>query len=90
MITAKVGRRGQITLPCAIREQLAVEEGQRVAFVIEGGKVTLYPLNQTLLDLRGIVPVTGPQDFEAIRDTVRRKQAANTALESDDNDARIR
>ena len=87
MITAKVGRRGQITLPSAIRERLAVKEGQRVAFVIEGGQVTLYPLNQTLLDLRGIVAVDGPQDFETIRETVRRRHAASTASESDDHDA---
>lgn len=89
MITAKVGRRGQITLPRAIRRRLAVEEGQHVAFVIQGGQVTLYPLNQTLLGQRGMVAVDGPQDFEAIRETVRRKPAAGPASKSDD-DTRIR
>ena len=84
MITAKVGRRGQITLPSAVRKRLAVEEGQRVAFVLEGGQVRLYALNQTLLDLRGIVTVDGPQDFEEIRATVRSRHAESAASESDD------
>ena len=87
MITAKVGRRGQITLPSTIRKRLGVDDGQRVAFVIQNGQVTLYPLNQTLLDLRGIVPVDGPQDFESIRRTVRRKHAAAIASEIDNDDA---
>ena len=87
MITAKVGRRGQITLPSEIRRRLAIEEGQRVAFVIQDGRVTLYPLNQTLFDLRGMVPVDAPQDFEAIRETVLRKRAARTAAYSDDHES---
>ena len=84
MITAKVGRRGQITLPSAVRKRLAVEEGQRVAFVIQDGQITLYPLNQTLLDLRGIVAVDGPQDFELIRETVRHKRAETATSEHGD------
>ena len=75
MITAKIGRRGQLTLPKAIRELLAVEEGQRVAFVIKGGQVVLQPLTKTIFDLRGTVPVDHPQDFEAIRGTVRQQHA---------------
>ena len=75
MITAKIGRRGQLILPKAIRTLLAIEEGQRVAFVIQGGQVVFQPLTKTLFDLRGTVAVDHPQDFEAIRHTVHQQHA---------------
>ena len=67
MIVSKVGRRGQITLPRAIRRRLNLQEGDRVAFVSRGEEIVLQPLTRTLLDLRGSVPVSEPQDFDAIR-----------------------
>jgi AbrB family looped-hinge helix DNA binding protein len=75
MIVSKVGRRGQITLPRLIRRWLSLEEGDRVAFVRRGEEVVLQPLPHTLLDLRGSIPVSGPQDFDAIRQQVRETQA---------------
>lgn len=87
MITAKIGRRGQLILPKAIRKLLAVEEGQRVAFVIKGGQVVLQPLTKTLFDLRGTVPVDHPQDFEAIRGTVRQQHADKLADPGDDDES---
>lgn len=67
MIVSKVGRRGQLTLPQSIRRWLGLKEGDRVAFIRRGDEIVLQPLTQTLLDLRGSVPVSGPQDFPAIR-----------------------
>ncbi len=75
MIIRKVGRRGQITLPQAIRHRLNLQEGDRVAFVNRGEEVVLQPLTRTLLDLRGSVPVSGPQDFDAIRQQVIEEHA---------------
>ena len=67
MNTAKVGRRGQLTLPKEIREALDIEEGQRVAFVKRGGAISLLPLNESLSDHYGSIEVEGPQDFDALR-----------------------
>ena len=67
MIITRVGRRGQITLPRSVRKQLGIEEGDRIAFLTQGSKVLMQPLSQTLFDLRGSVPVKGPQDFDEIR-----------------------
>jgi AbrB family looped-hinge helix DNA binding protein len=67
MITTKVGRRGQITLPSQLRRQSGIKEGDRIALIIQGDLVVIRPLTQTLLDLRGSVPVDGEQDFTAIR-----------------------
>jgi len=75
MIVSKVGRRGQITLPRAIRNRLNLQEGDRVAFVSKGEEVMLQPLTRTLLDLRGSLPVSEPQDFDAIRRQVIEEHA---------------
>lgn len=75
MLLTKVGRRGQITLPRAIRKSLGLQEGDRIAFLHRGGEVILWPVKETLLDLRGSVRVEGPQDFDQIRTEVKRHLA---------------
>lgn len=70
LITVTVGKRGQITLPGAIRHQMAIQHGDRMALVQEGDRLILLPLGQTLLDRRGSVPESAPQDFSQIRQQV--------------------
>jgi AbrB family looped-hinge helix DNA binding protein len=70
VITIKVGRRGQITLPRLIRHRMGLREGDLIALLPQEDQVVLRPLTQTLLDLRGSVPVSRPQDFSAIRKQV--------------------
>ena len=70
MIVAKIGRRGQVTVPSRLRQQLDLQEGDSVAIIRRGEDLLLRPLKKTLLDLRGSVPVSGPQDFASIRQTV--------------------
>jgi len=79
MIIGKVGRRGQITLPRLIRRWLNLQEGDRVAFIRRDNEIVLQPLTQSLLDLRGSVPVSEPQDFDAIRRQVRLNQSQKVA-----------
>jgi AbrB family looped-hinge helix DNA binding protein len=67
MLVTKVGRRGQITLPRLVRQWLSIDQGDRVIFIRRGDEIVLQPLTQTLFDLRGSIPVDGPQDFAAIR-----------------------
>lgn len=66
-LIVRIGKRGQITLPSALRRQLRLREGDRVAFVPFGNRFLLQPFDKTLLDLRGSVPVEGPQDLDALR-----------------------
>lgn len=75
MLQTRVGRRGQITLPREVRRRIKVDEGDQIAFIIEGEQVIIKPITQSLLDLRGSVQVTGEQDFNAIRSTVTAKRA---------------
>ena len=79
MIIGTVGRRGQITLPKAIRTWLDLQEGDRVVFARRGDEVVLQPLTHTLVELRGSVPVPAPQDFAAVRREVIRAHARKVA-----------
>jgi antitoxin PrlF len=78
VLSTTIGRRGQITLPKEVRRQIHVEEGDQIAFIIDGEQVVIKPITQTLLDLRGSVPVSGEQDFDAIRKQVITKRAKTT------------
>ena len=80
---SRIGRRGQMTLPATVRNWLKLKEGDRVAFVRRGDEVIVQSMTRTLLDIRGSVPVSGAQDFEAIREGVA-KQHAREVAESDD------
>jgi AbrB family looped-hinge helix DNA binding protein len=75
MFLTKVGRHGQITIPRQIRRKLNLHEGDHIAISIEGDTIVLRPITQTLLDLRGSVPVAEVQDFSAIRQQVIHDQA---------------
>ena len=66
-LIVRVGRRGQVTLPRALRRRLRLQAGDRVAFIPFGDRFLLQPLGKTLLDLRGSIPVEGPQDFDELR-----------------------
>jgi AbrB family looped-hinge helix DNA binding protein len=79
MIVSKIGRRGQMTVPRAIRRWLNLREGDRVVFIRRGNEIIIQPLTSTLLDLRGSVPVTKPQDFTAIRQQVVEKHIRKVA-----------
>ncbi len=74
-IVSKVGRRGQLTLPSAVRRLLMLEEGDRVAFVRQGEAIVLQRLPLSLRDVRGSVGVAGPQDFDAVRSAVEAEHA---------------
>ena len=79
MNITKVGRRGQISIPRNIRQTLNLHEGDRLAFIQRGDEVILQPLHQTLADFRGSVPVSEPQDFDAIRREVLDNKSYRTS-----------
>ena len=86
MPTAKIGRRGQITVPKDVSQSLGLSEGDRIAFVESGGQVVLRPVRHSLRDLRGSVPVSGPQDFDAVRQSLQMGRARHHAPDARDAD----
>jgi AbrB family looped-hinge helix DNA binding protein len=83
MNVSKVGRRGQIAIPRAIRQELNLQEGDRVAFIRRGNETILQPLHCTLNDFRGSIPVSEPQNFDAIRQQVLDCRAYRTQTNDD-------
>jgi AbrB family looped-hinge helix DNA binding protein len=81
MNISKVGRRGQIAIPRLIRQELNLQEGDRLAFVRRGDEVVLQPLKTTLSNFRGSIPVSEPQDFDAIRQQVLDRRAYRSATD---------
>lgn len=79
MPSTRVGRRGQLTIPKAVRQSLGLAEGDHVAFIEHGGDVVLRPVRHSLKDLRGSVPVSGPQDIESVRKAVSDARADRLA-----------
>ncbi len=79
MTMSTITRKGQVTIPKALRDKLGIEEGDSVFFVQRGDEVVLKVLQGTILDLRGSVPVTAPQDFEQIRRQVKKRVGRRSA-----------
>ena len=75
MLATRVGRRGQIVLPKEVRQKIRVEEGDQIAFIIDGEQVVIKPITKSLLDMRGSIKVRGEQNFEKIRSEVLIKRA---------------
>lgn len=55
--TSTLTRKGQTTIPKAIREHFHLQPGDRIEFVIEeDGRVTLVPATLDVADLKGALP----------------------------------
>jgi antitoxin PrlF len=82
MVGSKITSKGQTTIPKRIRDELGLEPGDRVQFVLKDGEVVLHPIKSTLLDLRGsIKPIHRPEDFGEVRQEVKRQVTRKAAHE---------
>jgi AbrB family looped-hinge helix DNA binding protein len=76
MLESTITRKGQVTIPKAIRDRLGVKEGEKVRFVMRGEEVVLKVIKGTILDLRGSVePSAHSEDFEKVRQSVKQAVA---------------
>ena len=73
-MSSKITEKGQITLPKAVRETLAVQPGDRISFVIlEDGTVTVEAESVALESLRGAIKSGGTRvAIEQMNDAIRR------------------
>lgn len=81
MPIAVITSKGQMTLPKAIRESLALKPSDKVVVVMEGDHAVLFPLRGTILDAAGSVKAPrskGPTDFAKVRTHVRGRVAKRT------------
>ena len=82
MPSLRIGRRGQITIPSALRRELRLEEGGHLIALVRDGDLVLRPAGRSIFALRGSVSVDGPQDFDAVREQTIGDQARRAAGES--------
>ena len=74
MLDSVITRKGQVTIPKPIRDQLGLEEGEKIMFIRRGDEVLLKVLRGTVLDLKGsVTPSARPEDFSKIRQTVKKR-----------------
>ncbi len=86
IVTGKVGRHGRITLPQAIRASMGLREGDMVQIRLKDDMSVEVRRIRPFLEWRGSIPVSGPQDLDAIREYVLEQHAREIALgESDDS-----
>lgn len=83
MPSLRVGRRGQITIPSALRRELHLEQGDHVIVQVRAGELIVRPAGRSIFALRGSVSVDGPQDFAAIRAEVIGDRARRSTGDSD-------
>ena len=78
-VSARVTSKGQITIPRAVREALALKEGDQVVFRVEGDRAVMAR-SADLLALAGSVSVPaarrGTPWAEVLRQTRRARAAA--------------
>lgn len=78
LVYATVSSKGQLVIPAAIREELGIEPGTRVAVRLEGTRVILEPETMAMKlrkikDLRGIT-AGGPSLCDELLEDRRRER----------------
>lgn len=75
MTAATITSKGQITLPKALRDQLGLESGDRIDFVLAAdGRYTLVPIKSSIKTLKGCISKPAkPVSVEAMSDIVKRR-----------------
>jgi AbrB family looped-hinge helix DNA binding protein len=78
MTTATLTRKGQITIPAAVRESLGVETGDRVEFVeVAPGRYELIAATRSAMDLKGMFSAaTKALTLEDMNAVIARRGAA--------------
>jgi len=77
-------RKGQITIPKPLRDQLGLHLGDRISFHLRDKEIVLKPVRRTILDLEGSVPPRQrPESFDDIRSQVAAARSRARAAKPD-------
>jgi AbrB family looped-hinge helix DNA binding protein len=71
---SKITKKGQVTIPKDMRDQLDLNTGQRVFFVRKGSKLEIEPVPD-FLDLKGSVESDKEYSKETAREAIKEKLA---------------
>ena len=75
MPVATMTSKGQITLPKEIREQLKLQPGDRVEFLIGvDGRITVWPVTSDITTLKGLIPKSKqPVTLKAMQAAIKKR-----------------
>ena len=77
MPIAKIGRRGQMTIPKVVREHFGLEEGDSLFFYVQDGSVVVRPVTKTVLDMAGTLSEADEAvNWESVKEEARKGIAA--------------
>ncbi|MDQ6967864.1 MAG: AbrB/MazE/SpoVT family DNA-binding domain-containing protein [Mariprofundaceae bacterium] len=77
MKTSLVTTKGQVTIPASVRDQLGIQQGDRVGFVYEDGKLMILPVIKDIEAAFGIISAeqsVSLEDMEQVIESRGRKQ----------------
>ena len=75
-IESKLTSKGQTTIPLEVRKALKLKPGDRIRYVVTGGRVELIPRNRSVLELAGVLydpdrkPISIEEMDEAIGEAI--------------------
>ena len=72
MTLVRMSTRGRLTIPKKIRDSLGIKPGDTVAFIATEGALLIQPIRNSLGDQRGSVEADGLQDFNNVREEVKK------------------
>lgn len=76
---SRVTKKGQVTIPVAIRRKLKVQPSSVIQFHVDGDTVELKPPLMTLEEAFGSVPaLKKPVDFQTVRDEAIEEKVQRT------------
>ena len=75
MPVATLTSKGQITIPKVIREQLQVQTGDRIEFLVGiNGQITICPATSDVTTLKGLIPKPRhPVSLAAMKAAIRQR-----------------
>lgn len=84
MYTTTLTRKGQVTVPRAVRRALGLKPGDRILVTLDGDRALLVPIHRrSLSQLRGALPATAPfPGHQSIREEIRRQRGEMLRQES--------
>ncbi len=75
MQASNLTSKGQVTLPAAIRKQLNLKTGDRIAFTLQGNKIIAEPISTEISSLFGLIKSDKTVSLEEMQEAI--EQAAS-------------
>lgn len=80
--TTTISSKGQLVLPKAIRDELGVQPGDKVVFLVRQGRIELQTYRGDILSWYGALAVDAPQEWETVQAETNRLRAEEVMRES--------